>query len=105
MLLGTLGPKGVTMTSTSNGAACASLELHLSEPGANGKEFTTRIDCQCFGKRAEAASAIPPGTAVLFEGKLAKRKGKNDQWEVVVSGFELVPMTSSPTPGDDSQAF
>ena len=97
ILLGTLGPKGAILTFTQSGAPYASFEIYLAELGANGKEFTTRIDCQCFGKKAEAALEIAPGTAVLFEGSLKKRK-REERWEVYVSGFALVPMASSPTP-------
>ncbi len=101
ILLGTLGPKGAIITFTPSGAPYASFEIHLTEPGANGKEFTTRIDCQCFRKKAEAALEIAPGTAVLFEGALKKRK-VGEVWQVYVSGFELVPMVSNPTPAASS---
>ena len=76
---------------STSGTACASFTLACAELGQDGREHTTLIPCECWGKKAEASSEIEAGTLVLFEGKLAKRK-KGEQWELVVSGFEVTPV-------------
>ncbi len=65
--------------------------LVVAEQGADGTAFPTLIPCQCWGKKAEAASDLDTGQTVLFEGKLAKRR-KGDGWELCVSGFEVTPV-------------
>jgi len=74
-----------------SGTACATFTLALSEQGQDGKIYTTLIPCAIWGKKAEAASEVEPGQLVLFEGKLRKRQ-KGDQWELLVSGFEITPV-------------
>jgi single-stranded DNA-binding protein len=76
-----------------SGTPYASFTLVVVEQGQDGKAFQTLIDCQVWGKHAEAAGELEAGQLVLFEGKLAKRK-KGEQWELCVSGFELVPITA-----------
>jgi single-stranded DNA-binding protein len=75
------------------GAPCASFALAVSELGQDGREHTTLIPCEVWGKKAEAAGELEAGQLVLFEGKLAKRK-KGEQWELVVSGFEVTPIVA-----------
>jgi single-stranded DNA-binding protein len=94
VLLGTVGRYGVTVHYATTGTPCASFALAVSEQGQDGKDYTTLIDCQVWGKKAEAAGELDAGQLVLFEGKLAKRK-KGEQWEVVVAGYELVPLSLS----------
>ena len=91
VLLGTLGKYGVTVRYLESGQPCASFTLALSEVGQDGRTHTTLIDCQCFGKSAEAASEVEAGALVLFEGKLAKRR-KSEGWELCVAGWELTPV-------------
>ena len=96
VLLGTIGKYGVEVHYSTHGTACASFMLLLTEQSADGKSFSTLVPCECWGKKAEAASACEAGQLVLFEGRLAKRK-KGEAWELIVSGFELVPvLTTSP---------
>jgi hypothetical protein len=105
IFIGALGPEGATIRYNQNGTPCASFELWLEDPGPNGKTFSTRIPCECWGKKAEQASELPPGTPVLFEGSLKKHKVA-ETWQWFVSGFELVPMASSPAPtAAASEAF
>src|SRR2546430_11481639 len=91
VLLGTIGKYGVTIRYAPTGTPCASFHLVLTEQSADGKYFSTLVPCECWGKKAEAASALDAGQLALFEGKLAKRK-KGESWELVVSGFELTPV-------------
>jgi len=92
VLLGTIGQYGVTVTYSTTGSPCASFMLTVAEQGADGKAFTILVPCQLWGKRAEAAGEVEAGTLALFEGKLKKRPKGDNQWELVVSGFELTPV-------------
>jgi single-stranded DNA-binding protein len=96
ILVGTISQYGVTVKYVPSGTACANFSLLLREQGQDGKTHMTYIDCECWGRKAEAAGELDAGQLCLFEGKLARRK-KGEQWETVVSGFELVPMLI-PTP-------
>ena len=92
-LLGAIGRYGVTVSYHDNGTPRASFLLAVQEHSQDGKVFTTLVDCQVYGKKAEAAGELEAGQLVLFEGKLAKRK-KGEQRELVVSGFEVTPITA-----------
>jgi hypothetical protein len=94
VLLGEVGKYGVTVSYHDTGTPRASFTLVVSEQGQDGKTFPTLIDCQVWGKKAEAAGELEAGQLVLFEGKLAKKK-KGEQWELCVSGFGVVPLTAS----------
>jgi len=85
VLCGHISKYGVSVRYATSGAACANFTLVLSEQGHDHKVHMTFVECEVWGKHAEAASELEAG---LFEGKLAKRK-KGDQWELVVSGFDL----------------
>jgi primosomal replication protein N len=91
VLLETIGKYGVDVHYAPSGSPCASFLLVVSEQGQDGKAYPTLIPCECWGKKAEAASELEAGALVLFEGKLAKRK-KGEGWELVVSGFEVQPV-------------
>jgi hypothetical protein len=93
VLLGEIGRYGVTVSYHDSGTPRASFTLVVYEQGQDGKTFPTLIDCQVFGKKAEAAGEIEAGQLVLFEGRLAKRK-KGEAWELCVSGFEVTPITA-----------
>lgn len=92
ILCGTMGQYGATLRYADSGAACASFQLVLTEMGADGRVHATYIPCECWGKRAEAASEVVAGELAIFEGRLAKRK-KGEQWEMIVSGFDLQRIT------------
>jgi hypothetical protein len=93
VLLGEIGKYGVTVSYHDTGTPRASFTLVVAEQGQDGKTFQTLVECQVWGKRAEAASEIEAGQLVLFEGKLAKRK-KGEAWELIVSGFEVTPIAA-----------
>jgi single-stranded DNA-binding protein len=91
ILVGTISKYGVTVKYAQSGVPCASFTLLIAERGQDGKAYQTFIDCEVWGKKAESASELEAGQAALFEGKLAKRK-KGEQWEVIVAGYDLVPV-------------
>jgi Single-strand binding protein family len=93
ILCGVISKYGVTVKYATSGAACASFTLVLSESGQDGKAHTTFVDCECWGKKAEAAGELDAGQLALFEGKLAKRK-KGESWETIVSGFDVMPLAA-----------
>jgi single-stranded DNA-binding protein len=92
VLLGNISKYGVEVRYAPSGTPCASFTLVLSEQGQDGKEHQTLVDCECWGKKAEAAGECEAGQAVLFEGKLRKRQKTEGQWEMIVSGFEVTPV-------------
>jgi single-stranded DNA-binding protein len=89
-LLGRLNKRGVEVRYANGGTPCASFTIDLVEQTSTGQWFTTYINCEAWGKKAEAAGEIDPGALVLFEGKLKRQKRDEKLWETVVSGFELV---------------
>ena len=97
VLLGVIGRYGITMKYANNGTPCASFTLIISEQGQDGKAHSTFVDCEVWGKKAEAASEIEAGALVLYEGKLRKRQKGEGQWELIVSGFDVTPVLI-PTP-------
>lgn len=94
VLVGTIGKYGVELRyhTNGNGTPYASFMLVLVDGTPEGKYYTTMIPCECWGKRAEAATELEPGTLVAFGGKL-KRQKKAEQWEMCVSGLEVTPIT------------
>jgi len=93
VLLGTVSKYGIEVRYAPSGTPCASFTLALTEPGQDGRAFTTLIPCECWGKKAEAASELDAGTLVLFEGKLQRRKKADGQWEMIIAGFDVTPIT------------
>ena len=89
VLVGEVSKHGVTVRYTNAGQPCASFAIVVTRKGEGDKTYATTVNCEAWGKRAEAASEIDPGAVVAFEGELRHRQ-KNDQtWETIVSGFEL----------------
>jgi single stranded DNA-binding protein len=101
VLLGTIGQYGVEARYANSGAPCASFTLAVAEVAQDGKEYTTLIPCECWGKKAEAAGELEVGQLVLFEGKLRKRQ-KGEQWELVVSGFAVTPVLAPTLAGSSN---
>jgi single-stranded DNA-binding protein len=91
ILVGTISRYGVEVRYAQSGTPCASFALQLSEQGQDGKPHVVYVPCEVWGKKAEAAGELDSGQLCVFEGRLARRK-KHDQWELVVSGFDLTPM-------------
>jgi single-stranded DNA-binding protein len=92
VLLGTIGNYGVSVKYATTGTPCASFTLVVREQGQDGKEHATFIECEVWGRKAEAAGELDAGQLCLFEGRLRKRQKGEGQWELVVSGFELTPV-------------
>jgi single-stranded DNA-binding protein len=86
-LVGTVGPYGVTVSFVGQGTARAALTVVVREVGSYGKEHQTFINCEIWGKKAEAAGELEAGDVVLLEGKLRCTK-KGETWETLVSSFE-----------------
>lgn len=94
VLLGTIGKYGVELRYHTSGTPCASFAMVIPEQAQDGRWFSVLIPCEAWGKKAEAASELTPGTLVVFEGRLKKRQ-KGESWELVVSGFEVTPITAA----------
>jgi hypothetical protein len=94
ILVGTISPYGVERRTALSGTACAAFVLVLHEVSQDGKTYSTRLPCEVWGKKATAASELAPGTLVLFEGKLVRRK-QGEQWEMVVAGWDVTPLAQS----------
>ena len=88
ILCGTVGQHGTTVSYTQSGTPCARFTLDLTETGQDGKPHTVRVDCEVWGKKAEAAGELEAGQLALFDGKLARRR-RNESWETVVSGYDV----------------
>ena len=58
---------------------------------------------QIWGKHAQEALALSAGQLVLVEGRLRKRKRPDDEWELMVSAFEAVPVGPTAHGGDPRQ--
>ena len=98
-VVGMVGKHGVEVRYAMSGAPCASLTVVVSEQGTDGKTHDLYVPCEVWGKKAERAAELEAGQWVLFEGKLARRR-KGEQWEMIVSGFDVQPLrvpTLTPT--------
>jgi single-stranded DNA-binding protein len=91
-LMGTIGERGFALRYALGGSAYASGTLVITERSTEGKEWRQYLPIECWGKRAESVSELAPGTLVTLEGKLARRKNKQEQWEVYVSTFAVEPV-------------
>lgn len=94
VLLGEIGKYGVEVVTVGQGSK-ATFQLILSETGQDGKEHAVFVPCEVWGKRAQNAGELAPGQLVLFEGKLRKRQNAQQQWELVISGFDLTPLAAA----------
>ena len=93
VFVGQISKYGTELKYATSGAPCTSFTLAISEQGQDGREYTTLIPCEVWGKKAEAASEVEAGSMVCFEGRLQKRR-RGEAWELVVSGYELLPITA-----------
>jgi len=93
VLCGTIGKYGVEVRYAPSGTPYASFLLVVTEQGQDGKDHATLIPCEVWGRKAEAAGDCDAAQLVLFEGKLKKRQ-KGEQLELIVSGFEVTPITA-----------
>lgn len=103
LILGRVGKYDVTFQPLSpQGADCARFVLTVPECGRDGKIYTARIPVEIWGKYAQDVTTLTVGQLVLVDGKLRKRKRPDDEWELLVSGFEAVPVGAI-TAGDPRQ--
>jgi single-stranded DNA-binding protein len=70
-----------------------------------GATFTTWIPVKVFGKGAEDASTLAPGTPVYVEGKISRCKGKDGGYDVIVSTYSVHPFTLPSAPVQKAEAF
>jgi hypothetical protein len=91
VLHGTIGPSGVEVTNDASGVPCASFTLEVQESGRDGQASSNLMPCKVWGVKAESAIELEAGQLVCVEGKLKKHQ-KGEQWEMVVSGFEVTPV-------------
>jgi hypothetical protein len=94
IVVGIIGKFGVTVKYATSGTPCAAFTLVLTDQGQDGKLHATYVDCEVWGKKAEAVGELESGQLALFEGKLAKRR-KGEQWELIIAGFDVTPITAS----------
>jgi single-stranded DNA-binding protein len=95
-LYGSVSQYGFRLKQTPTGSSYAAGSLTVIEQGANGKAFSTFVPVEVWGKGASAAADVAPGTLCMVEGKIARKKGRDDRWEVVVSTFGIAPVATSP---------
>jgi len=73
MLLGRLNKRGVEVRHGNGGTPCASFTIDLTEISNTGQEFTCYINCEAWGKKAEAASEMPPEDVGEMREQLVKK--------------------------------
>ncbi len=95
ILLGTIGERGVTVRYRESGTPVASLSIEAKELGQNGQVFTTYVNIEVFGKGAEAAGELTPGTVVYVDGTLKWSKdpaGHSLHGTLQVQTWRVTPM-------------
>jgi single-stranded DNA-binding protein len=101
LVVGWVGKYDVTLRQ--QGSECASFLLAVPECGKDGKTYMTRIPIEIWGKHAQEAATLTASQLVLVEGRLRKRKRSDEEWELMVSGFEAVPVGLASNCGDPRQ--
>jgi single-stranded DNA-binding protein len=91
IVVGCVGTKGFELCYAPTGTASASFDLACAEVWGDEKVHTTYIPCEVRGKKAEAVADIAPGTPVILDGKVMRRK-VNDRWETLIACWDLVPL-------------
>jgi primosomal replication protein N len=74
ILVGTMTKQGVTVKYAPSGAPCANFTIQLTETGQDGKQHAIFVECEVWGRKAEAVSELEAGQLALFKGKLARHK-------------------------------
>jgi single-stranded DNA-binding protein len=95
ILLGAIDKRGVEMRFATNGSPVAAFTLVLTEVWSDNQEYTTYIPVEIIGKKAETASELEAGQVVLLEGRLTRRKKKEDHWETLVSAWDVTPISTA----------
>ena len=99
-LMGNVGRYAPSLKYANNGTPCAAFKLCLTELSADGRPFTTLVDVEVWGKKAEATSTLEPGAMVTLEGRIARRKAKDGtSWEMCVSTFEVQSIAATLSAG------
>jgi single-stranded DNA-binding protein len=101
LILGRVRKYGVSLRQ--HGTDCASFLLAVAECGKDGQSYITRIPIEIWGKHAHEAAALAASQLVLVEGKLKKRKRSDEEWELIVSGFEAIPVLPADSGSDPRQ--
>jgi single-stranded DNA-binding protein len=91
-LCGTLGQYPFTLRYLPSGSAVATGSLTVTETGRDGREYNLFIAIEAYGSKAEAVSELQPGTLVMVEGKLSRRKARDEKWELCVSTYDVQPL-------------
>jgi single-stranded DNA-binding protein len=89
IMAGVVGRYGFTLKYLPSGSAVASGSITVSEPSKDGRTFESFFQVQVYGRGAEAATEIGPGTPILLDGKLSKHKTKSGEYETVVSCYAV----------------
>lgn len=97
-LCGSVSQYGFRLKQTPTGASYAAGSLTVTEQGANGKAFSTFVPVEVWGKGASAAADVAPGTLCMVEGKVARKKGKDDRWEVTITCYSVQAVHAPPAP-------
>jgi single-stranded DNA-binding protein len=74
---------------------CASGTIVVTKQGSDGRDHSLCISVEVWGKKAESVSELVQGTLVMVEGKLSRRKNKQEQWEWVISAYDMQPVSAS----------
>jgi single-stranded DNA-binding protein len=101
LLIGRVTTYGVSLRQ--QGPDCASFILTVPECGKDDKTYITRVPIDIWGSHAQDAMALSAGQLVMVEGKLRKRKRPDDEWELIVTGFEATPVGAAVAGGDPRQ--
>jgi single-stranded DNA-binding protein len=95
ILVGAISPRGCELRATATGTVCCVFMLACPETWSDGKEHTMFLPVGIVGRRAEALSAMEPGSVVCIEGKLLRRKTA-DRWETIVMAWDVVSISTPP---------
>src|SRR5215813_484170 len=89
LLMGRVGKCGFSVKFLPSGSAVASGSITIAEPCKDGRVFETFFPVEVYGSKAEAASELKPGIAILVDGRLGRRKNKSGEYEVIVSCYAV----------------
>lgn len=97
-LMGNVGRYAPSLKYANNGTPCASFALAITELSNDGRPFTTLVQIECWGRKAESASTLEPGQLVTLEGRITRRKGKDGaSWDFLINTLEVQTIGSPET--------
>ena len=94
LLIGVIGKRGIEVKYGTGGGATASFHLAVAETWADGTTHLAYFPTEVVGKHAERAAELAPGTAVVVDGRLVRRK-RGETWETQIVCWDL-PTISVP---------